>query len=306
MGINMGEPFNKPALNLNDQINLLVKRGLAIANRDRAVNCLEFIGYYRLSAYMLPFQQKEEEGANRHIFKPGVTFGQILKLYVFDRKLRLLVLDAVERIEIALRSVISNTLSIDHGPHWYTDPAHFKEEFDHGNLLIKIKEGIREVEARNPSIKHYFSKYNSPNLPPSWMIFEVLPFGRISHIFGALDLQYRKTIAKRFCLHYTIFYSWIHNISILRNICAHQGRVWNRNFGVKPKAMKNLAAHFDDNSKFYAQAVVIKVLLDVIAGHSLWADRLKELLEEYPSASPAVMGFPVGWEETTLWKPKGE
>ena len=115
-------PFNKPPLSLADQLSLLISRGLTMSDPSDATHYLTHIGYYRLSGYALPFQIGGS-GADRHNFKPGVTFDDILDRYVFDRKLRLLVMDAIERIEISVRAALSNILAPRHGAHWYMSPA---------------------------------------------------------------------------------------------------------------------------------------------------------------------------------------
>ena len=95
--------------------------------------------------------------------------------------------------------------------------------------------------------------------------------------------------------------SWLHTISSLKNICAHHARLWNRVFGVSPKRVKILKDHFHQNDRFYAQAVAIKVLLNNIAGESLWANKLKDLLDKYPEVPQKHMGFIENWEQTDLW-----
>jgi abortive infection bacteriophage resistance protein len=115
-------PFNKPPLSLPDQLQLLISRGLTVSDQAEASHYLTYIGYYRLSGYALPFQ-KGGSGADRHDFKPGTTFTQILERYVFDRRLRLLVMDAVERIEVAIRAALSNAIAPQHGAHWYLNPS---------------------------------------------------------------------------------------------------------------------------------------------------------------------------------------
>jgi abortive infection bacteriophage resistance protein len=91
--------YTKPSLSFGDQVKLLESRGLIINDQERAEHYLSNISYYRLSAYMLPFK---EVGVDQ--FKPDVSFSTILDAYVFDRELRLLVFDAIERIEIAFRT----------------------------------------------------------------------------------------------------------------------------------------------------------------------------------------------------------
>ena len=114
-------PFNKPPLSLPDQLTLLVARGLTVNDAADATHYLTHIGYYRFSGYALPFQVGGT-GSDQHNFKPGVTFDNILDRYIFDRKLRLLVMDAVERIEISIRAALSNTIAARHGAHWYLNP----------------------------------------------------------------------------------------------------------------------------------------------------------------------------------------
>ena len=99
--------FTKRALSTDEQIEMLSARGLIIPDRAIALQCLSTVSYYRLSAYLKPFQIHSE---NDHYFKPNITFDRIWKIYVFDRELRLHISDALERIEIALRTALSDVL----------------------------------------------------------------------------------------------------------------------------------------------------------------------------------------------------
>ena len=174
-------PFNKPPLSLPDQLGLLFSRGLTVNNAPDAAHYLTHIGYYRLSGYTLPFQVGGI-GSDRHDFKPGTTFDDILDRYVFDRKLRLLVMDAVERIEISVRAAMSNAIAARHGAHWYLNPRLFSRTFDHGRFLNDIKQQIGHVSANNRRrdiyIEHYYQTYSTPDMPPSWMVFESGRSGR--------------------------------------------------------------------------------------------------------------------------------
>lgn len=106
--------YSKPALGESQLLARWQSRGLVLPDEDRALRYLRYIGYYRLSAYVRSF-----EGTERDVLRPGTTFDEVLRLYVFDRKLRLLVLDAIERVEVALRSSTSDHLARIDGPHWY-------------------------------------------------------------------------------------------------------------------------------------------------------------------------------------------
>ncbi len=163
-------PFTKPAIDIDAQIALLRARGLTIANESRARHYLRFIGYYRLSGYALVFQVNYNADGS-HRFHPGANFDDILDLYIFDRKLRLVVLDALERIEVAFRVALSHEMSISHGTHWFMDAAHFIPTYDHAVFLDHVKKEIghdsSRAHARQVFIQHYYDKYGDPELPPS-------------------------------------------------------------------------------------------------------------------------------------------
>ena len=110
--------YQKPPLTYNAQLDLLITRGLRVVDRVTALGYLRNISYYRLSAYYLPFKQNEE-------FKPNTCVEDIINLYTFDRKLRLLVMDAIESIEIALRSQIIYHLSHTYGAFGYLNSNNF-------------------------------------------------------------------------------------------------------------------------------------------------------------------------------------
>src|SRR5687767_3304096 len=110
--------YNKPALSFEAQITQLEERGLIIEDHDRARRWLSRVSYYRLSAYFLPFKV---QGQDR--FQEGASLGQICDLYNFDRRLRLLLLDAIERIEVALRTALTYEIAHRYGPFGHTDPA---------------------------------------------------------------------------------------------------------------------------------------------------------------------------------------
>lgn len=298
--------FTKPAIPLDDQIALLRSRGLTIADEGLARHYLRFVGYYRLAGYALPYQVNYNADGS-HRFLDGVSFEDILDLYVFDRKLRLAVMDAVERIEVAFRTQFSQTMSELHGPHWFMDTAHFVPSYRHDKFIARIKDDIghdtSRAAMRQTFIKHYYDKYGDPELPPSWMVFEVLSFGTVSLAFKSLTRQNQKLVAKAFGLDGAVLASWLHALSYLRNLAAHHQRLWNRTYTIKPIQAKQYATELPDTTRFYAQAVMAEVLLKVVSPDTHWGQRLADLLAEHPKVRADRLGFPVDWRNRPLWKP---
>lgn len=269
----MARRFEKPALSVDHQLDLMVERGLTVSDPAAAKHHLEYIGYYRLSGYALPLQTGGR-GPNRHIFKPNSTFEAVLDRYIFDRKLRLLVMDAVERIEIAVRASLSNSIALRHAPHWYLDAKYFRAEFNHPKFIADLKNEIgfdlARKNRRDVFIQHYYDEYNNPELPPCWMVFECISFGTISFAFKNLAHPEYQEICRRFSLPHDILSSWLHSISYVRNLCAHHNRLWNRICTIKPKAANKYREDMTPNDRLYSQLVVMQVLLKTISPGNHW------------------------------------
>jgi abortive infection bacteriophage resistance protein len=297
-------PFNKPPLSIAGQLALLGARGLTVNDAADATHYLTHIGYYRLSGYALPFQIGGS-GPDRHSFKPGVTFNDILDRYVFDRKLRLLVMDAVERIEISVRAALSNAIAARHGAHWYLNPQLFSRTFDHARFIDDIKQQIGHAPANNRRrdtyIEHYYQTYSTPDMPPCWMIFESLNFGTISFAYMNLAHPEFVSVCGGYGLPHPVLISWLHSLNYIRNICAHHARLWNRECRIKPMIARAFKADLTPNERVYAQFVVMQILLAKIAPGNHWAQKLRDLLAEHPAVPSVSMGFPANWATRRVW-----
>lgn len=300
--------FNKPALSLSDQIAKLQSRGLAIDDPAAAMHYLRFIGYYRLSAYALAFQDCAQAGKP---FRAGTTFEQLLDLYRFDRELRLHVLDAIERVEVALRSVVNNEMAMRHGPHWFMNRQHFSLRFSHAGLIADIEHELRITEPggrpaqphQEVFINHYCAKYGEPHLPPSWMVMETFYLSSLSRLYAGLGSgAERRAIAAQFGTDEFVLRGWFHVLSYVRNLCAHHARLWNRQLVIKFRQVARRHQPFlSTNDRFYAVAVVLFDLLRGIAPDTQWHLRLRDLIGRYPVVPIRDMGFPPDWQNAEFW-----
>lgn len=310
--------YNKPWLSYEQQLDKLVQNGLIINDRSKALSYLERIGYYRLSGYWYPFRERSELCCvyNPAIKKPNkkqkrttrlvfdnftdeFRFQDAVDLYVFDKKLRIHTLDALERIEVALRVDISHTLG-KHSPFAYLEPDHFKDLFskqvdaktgviplhawlqNHANLISRSKEDF---------ILHTKEKYGLP--VPIWVACEVWDFGTLSRLFQGMLPEQQTIIANKYGITKgETLESWLRCLNYLRNVCAHHSRLWNRNMIEQPKqdgltdldGIEN-ALHAHILARPFLQLCLIKHLLKTINPNSTWWERLKGLLDEFPELS---------------------
>ena len=295
-------PFQKPYTSSHDLVRLLQSRGLAIADTAKAEQYLDFIGYYRLSAYMYPLLQMPKE---LHQYKQGTSFNQVMTLYRFDKKLRLLIFNEIEKIEVAVRSAIVNIGSeLTRNPFWMTDSTYFgnPSKFVHTMALIDTEIN----RSREDFITHFKQTYSDP-YPPAWILAEVLPFGVMTNIYSNIKVpRIKKRIAQKFGLQVAPFESWLTIVTLTRNSCCHHARVWNKQNTIRPMLPNSMNGAWltlsTDPLRIYFNICIIKYFLDTISPQNDMRDKILHLLNDFPSIDIIAMGFPQNWQQEPLWQ----
>lgn len=294
--------YSKQALSIDKQIARLKERGLKFENEEFANEILNRISYYRLRAYTYPFQDNTDPN---HPFTLEKTFEEIIRLYDFDRVLRILIFRATEVIEVALRTQIVYHMAMKHGSHWYTNRALFWNGKNYDKDLTALR---KEIERSSEDfIKHYNQKYKNPEMPPAWMSLEVVSFGTLSRFYKNIRRsEEKKKIASYFGLKDKVLENWMHAISNVRNICAHHARLYNRKHTVTILTPNNtygnqwISNHAIDKRKLYAIICSIAYLTDRFSNNDFKQDILK-ILEAYPDVDPIILGFPEHWQDEDFW-----
>ena len=254
-----------------------------------------------MSAYMYPLLQIPKE---QHRYKPDATFSQVMMLYRFDKKLRLLIFNEIEKIEVAVRSTIVNIGSEMMGnPFWMTDSNNFIDaaKFRHTMELIDAE----LHRSREDFIVHFKQTYSNA-YPPAWILAEVLPFGVITNIFSNIKVaRIKKAIARRFGLHVAPFESWLTIVTLTRNSCCHHARVWNKQNTIRPMLPNHITGNWitlpTDTLRIYFDLCIIKYFLNTISPNNDMKSKIDALLSDFPEIDTAAMGMPQGWEDEPLW-----
>lgn len=320
--------YKKRYLTFEEQLELLKSRGLEVTNDDIALDYLHRIGYYHLSAYWYSFRQltsprnPNESGGNtsrNDEFVQGSSFQHAVELYVFDKRLRLLLLDAIERIEVAIRVDIAYLLGS-------RDPfAHSKPDLLHGNFTKKInrktgKTGYerwieqhnqKETTSKEDFVRHYSAKYGFPL--PIWVSVELWDFGMLSMFYQGMKFADKEAIASRYSIpDFELMESWLRSLNFVRNVTAHHGRLWNKNLIDQPKLPRiGEIPSFDPlipipliQSRLYVDLCILIYFMKQICPNSTWITRLKTLIETFPNVpilTISDMGFPTNWASHDFW-----
>ncbi|SKC02811.1 Abortive infection bacteriophage resistance protein [Sphingobacterium nematocida] len=299
--------YNKQAFSIEQQIQQLKERGLTIQDSDNAPHYLSHISYYRLAGYWWPMQDDKVN----HIFKPNSKFCDVIALYNFDRELRLLLFDIIEKIEISLRTKLIYHLSHEFDPWWFQNFNIFQNAPDLVKTLSTIEEEIDR--SKDTFIKEHKKKHKDDGrFPPSWKSLEQTSFGALSKLYGNLknNISSKDIIAKEFgTVNHTYLPSWLQSIAQIRNYCAHHSRLWNRNLPGSPKLLPSPPNRWiQDVPKphefqfLYVHLCCMKYLLNVVQPENNFGERLENLLNKFPNVDPNALGMKKKWRNEDLWQ----
>ena len=325
-------PYNRPWKSFEQQLEILKARGLAVSDEDAAISYLQRLGYYRLSGYWYPFRQLEvtQDSATGALaaqrqdnFVAHAHFEDAVKLYIFDKLLRQLVLDAVERIEVAIRVDIAHTLGErDMFAHHNPDELHpnftrknKQGRFPHKEWLEKYQHLVNR--SHEEFVSHY--KRNHGARLPIWVAVELWDFGATSKFYAGMKVKDKAEIAAKYGVSdWRVMQSWLRSINYLRNIAAHHSRLWNRNIVDQPKLPKQgeiaLFDPFIGKADLIARPFllfcILRYLLQTVCPNTRWGERLRDQLMDFPALhldrfGQQDMGCVAGWETWTVWPKNG-
>ena len=295
---------------------------MSVPDTAKAEEYLRRIGYYRLSGYWYPFRVfvKNQDGSitRGDRFKSGAEFKHATDLYAFDKTLRLLALDAIERIEISVRTEVALAIGA-HNPWAHRDPSQLDRRFTTtkpGQNRSKFDVWRDRLDDRAAGSKeefadHFRTKYSDPM--PVWIAVELLDFGPLSHFLSGMKYSDLQNISRSYGgIRPPLITSWVRSLSVVRNVCAHHSRLWNKPLVDQPKLPKSgempeldhIATSPGGNRRIYTAFALMRCLLKQVNPRTKWADRLKTHMTTFPVAPDiniADAGFPDDWEKLPLW-----
>ncbi len=294
--------YNKPPLSFEKQAELLISRGLQ-AKKDELVNKLRVVNYYRLSGYWYPFRNPEND-----TFKSNTTLDKIWRRYTFDRQLRLIVMDAIERVEIAIKTSIINRHSYAYGSFGYTAPTYLPNlDIDqYSNFMNKVREATSR--SKEKFVEHFKETYGDiHSLLPIWMTAEIMTFGMMLTMYRGLESKLQQTIASELNIPDKVLLSWLVAINTIRNVCAHHGRLRDRVLDYTPmipRVNKYPQWHSPveiPHDRIFGILTILKYMMNIIAPQSGWSERFKALLIQYHEIPITSMGMPDNWQQCPIW-----
>lgn len=295
--------YAKQPLSFEEQADKLLDRGLE-ADRDELIKRLSGVNYYRLSGYLYPFRQ---DGGDD--FVPGTTLEEVWDRYCFDRRLRVLVLDAVERVEVAVRTQLVYHFVHSHGPFGHLDDRNLPKMKIADYLKWRCQ--LQEESARSKETfrKAFVEKYGDHHKElPLWMLCELMSMGNLLTFLKGVEPPLLAEVGKPWSMPDELLISWFGSLYAARNLCAHHARFWNRELGHQPKLPhpnKFPDWHGETKPPTRRSGIILLICrhwLRLISPSSRWHERVEELFQAYPHIPRQDMGLTLDWTFHPVWK----
>ncbi len=294
----------KKALSYEEQVRRFVdEHALFISDEKYAIDILEKVNYYRLSAYGIGLKQKNDPEK----YVDGVSIETLYDLYLFDSQFKNILLHVIEQIEVELRTQISNHLAMVYGADALENLYNFEDKFNkNGKSIYEImlgnlhKEIIRQKKI--PFVSHHIHHYGGHF--PVWVAIELFTFGNLASLFDVMKLDDQKNVANHYKARPHQLNSWVLSLVEIRNICAHYGRLYNMPLKQQPFLYKEHRKYRTSHTnKVFPLLLVIKRMLSSDERWDLFYSQIKELMNQYTDVVQlSFMGFPKDWESVLTEK----
>ncbi|MFC6169377.1 Abi family protein [Loigolactobacillus jiayinensis] len=292
--------YTRTATTVNEQIDILFRRGLDITVDDQTIHRLENIGYFKFKGYCFPFYSEKDKFALKNPQQnKKYTFDEIYQSYMLDQKLHLLLLGLTNRIETQFKARLGYYIAMNYGPLGYKNKALFRNEELYNNWQARSQNGQQNALERNESyVKHYQTDYE--NDFPIWVVLEMASFGDVSKLFSDISTVDQKTFARQYGQSYVYVKSWIHFIVAVRNYCAHNSRTFRRQFHVAPridsKEKRLVTENYLNFGNLFSALFVAKKMCKSRRYFDDTVASIKHYFAAYPLVDIGYFGFPNNWE----------
>lgn len=282
--------MSKPARTIAEQIDLLEARGLHLDpdERGRLARLLISHSYYRLSGYWRYFQAAPHLGDDQ--FRPDVTLQDIESVYAFDHDLRTVLSGGLAELEVVFRSRLAYALATKSSPTSYlTRDVYSAETVTRDGRVVELRDELlvdvqRELRRSKEDFIVHHTRRGHP--VPIWGAVEALTFGAVSKIYRLVDHDdVRYMTAKSFGLDPERTQSAVRALAVLRNVCAHHGRLWNRVPTVPLQVPRALQVEPDRSiyrQTMWGLIVTLGSLVDAIRRDSSFSDSVFAVVARAP------------------------
>lgn len=207
--------------NSNELLDYIISKGVSVNNKEDALYKIKTYSYYSIiNTYKDVFKNTNNE------YKKNVSFDEIYALFEFDKNLRSIFLKYSLEIEMILKSLLAETLSSRYGIKEYLVKENFDDTVNETTItdsINVIEEEINKQNGKHEAVTHYIDEYG---FVPPFVLTKILTLGELSRLYAMLKQSDRQSISKNFKISDKVLKQIIVNMTMIRNICAHNDRLF--------------------------------------------------------------------------------
>ena len=207
--------------NSDELLKYIISKGISVNNEEDALNKIKTYSYYSIiNTYNDVLKNTNNE------YEKNVSFDEVYALFEFDKNLRSIFLKYSLEIEIILKSLLAETISSRYGIKEYLIKENFDDTINETIVtesINVINEEINKQNGKHEAITHYIDKYG---FVPPFVLIKILTLGELSKLYAMLKQSDRQSISKNFKLSDKVLRQIIINMTMIRNICAHNDRLF--------------------------------------------------------------------------------
>ena len=295
----------KQFLSFKQQAKLLSSRGMDVGELESAAEELRLVNYYRLSGYWYSFHKfgPAQSDPRQSDFFSGTTLRDVMKLYQFDASLRAATFAALAPIELSIRALVGHELGeVDECAH--LKPSALSSRAQGPAYADWLQRYQREVdESREDFVEHHRTKYGG--VLPVWAAVEVLDWGGLTRLYGFSPRNVQNRVANAYGLSAPQLESWLKSLNVVRNVCAHHGRLFNRVFALMPKLPAvGRYPELDEAGPFTRTFGQLSLIQFMLREQGTRATMLPAVLRSFPAVRAVPLshlGAPGDWSDLPLW-----
>lgn len=328
----------KPFRTHVQQVNILRKKGMVVP-QNYGVDVLKRENYYNLiNGYKDLFIDVPKSSTTTEQYKVGTHFDEIVALYKFDCELKSVFLKRLLRIENEIKSLIAynfseeyaynnncsitNTNCLKMNTNCYTNIENFSLTPVGRETLEKRLSGVidliaslhkataKELSKTSSAVKHYMEDYG---YVPLWVLMEVVTFGTVSFFYRYMKQKDKQKISSVYKISDNEMEAILKNLSLVRNLCAHDERLYNYILKQPIKVMpihRALAIPIDRSGNptcgrkdLFSILISFKILINQDDMNAV-VDELTEIISQLTKRLKTIhindvlckMGFPSNWD----------
>lgn len=223
--------YSREHKSFEQQLDLLSIRGMKVNDREKAIERLKNISYYKIKEFAKPYYKPTEIDGKIEMRYEKISFEGVINRFYKDKNLRIDLLHAIEKVELSFKTRFSYLLG-EKDPFNYLKFNFWcnKKEYCKHYIWHKedeFKNHLKNLIYRNKNdmIMEFLRENPEQKFPPIWMAIDVMSFGDVLNLFELMSIKNREDIAKHFGCTHGELESWLNHLKFIRNKCAHNANV---------------------------------------------------------------------------------